>query len=123
MYWPRWFRWFVKPEQTVECFIKSFRLLGYIPCSDSHLESGYEKIALYAHGTEPTHMARQLVDGNWTSKLGILGEDITHYTLDAIEEYGPEPIYADYGAPVAYMRRRLIIAKIVRWLQAEIQRH
>jgi len=61
-------------------------------------------------------MARQLLDGSWTSKLGD-AEDITHYTLDAVESYGPAPFYGEYGAPVVYMRRLLVVSWVVRFIQ------
>jgi hypothetical protein len=44
---------------------------GYTPCEGVDLEAGVEKVALYATADgRPTHMARQLPDGHWTSKLG-----------------------------------------------------
>lgn len=59
-------------------------------------------------------MARQLPDGTWTSKCGR-NEDITHFTLDALESYGPPHGALDeYGCPVLYMRRFVVIAAIVR---------
>jgi hypothetical protein len=44
-------------------------------------------------------MARQLVSGAWTSKLGRL-EDIEHEALEAIN-------CDDYGEPVQFLRRPL----------------
>jgi hypothetical protein len=93
----------------------------------------YEKVVLYAiHFSRqprippvdwrvmqewvPTHMARQLPDGTWTSKCGG-NEDIRHLTLDALESYGPWWIHEEYGCPVVYMKRRLVIARLVRILQ------
>ena len=57
--------------ETVEAFIRAFETLGYITCSDSAYEKGFNKIAIYAdiRGV-PTHAARQLNTGFWTSKLG-----------------------------------------------------
>jgi hypothetical protein len=45
-------------------------------------EPGYEKVAIYAapDGT-PTHVARQLTSGLWSSKLGQL-QDIQHRLED-----------------------------------------
>ena len=60
------------------------------------LESGREKIAIYARGAAPAHVARQLADGKWTSKLGA-AVDITH-TLRGLE--GPL-----YGRVVVVMAR------------------
>ena len=53
---------------------------GYAPIGeDGPLQDGYEKIAIYALDGEPTHAARQLDTGRWTSKLGK-HEDIEHDT-------------------------------------------
>lgn len=93
-YWPPG----VKREPTLDAFIDAFRQLRYQACADGSLETGYQKIALYADnlGT-PTHAARQLPNGEWTSKLGEI-EDITHVTVDDLN--GPS-----YGTPVQFMRR------------------
>ena len=59
------------------------------------------KIAIYAHDDgQPTHAARQLPDGRWTSKMGHL-EDIEHRVVDDVN--GPQ-----YGSPVRFMRRRAV---------------
>ena len=55
-------------------------------------------MAIYALQGKPTHAARQLGDGRWTSKLGK-EVDITH-TLVGLE--GPV-----YGQVAAYLRRPL----------------
>ena len=126
-YWPPWAK---KREETVACFVRTFSRLGYMVCAGSHKEFAFEKIALYAihiskmklmppgawrdlEEWRPTHMARQLRDGTWSSKCGGL-EDITHYTLDALESYEPR---SEYGIPVVYMKRLLPIAGIVRFIQ------
>ena len=71
---------------TVENFIAAFRTLGYKVCEKETLEATYEKVALYVSisGT-PTHMARQIETGEWTSKLGR-DHDIEHSTLDVISD-------------------------------------
>lgn len=62
-------------------------------------------------------MARQLPDGSWTSKCGEK-EDIAHFTLDALESYGPVHGARDeYGCPVIYMRRFVVVTVIVRFGQ------
>ena len=61
-------------------------------------------------------MARQLPDGKWTSKCGG-EEDITHYTLDALDSYGPLPFKAHYGTAVLFMKRHVFVAWLVRFLQ------
>jgi hypothetical protein len=55
--------------------------LGYLVCDQDQLETGYEKIALFALADLPKHAARQLPSGRWTSKLGPM-EDIEHALLD-----------------------------------------
>jgi hypothetical protein len=61
-------------------------------------------------------MARQLRDGTWTSKCGG-AEDIRHYTLDALESYGPHPLKGDYGCAVLFMKRLIVLGWLIRWLQ------
>ncbi|MEG3858797.1 hypothetical protein QT974_06710 [Microcoleus sp. herbarium12] len=64
-------------------------MLGYEICKDDLLEVGYQKIAIYVDlNGIPTHAARQLVNGKWTSKLGWL-EDMEH-ELDGLvgDRYG-----------------------------------
>jgi hypothetical protein len=88
-------------EETLAAFIAAYALQGYVQCADGALELGVEKIAIYGlmsgSDIEPTHAARQLPDGRWTSKLGNC-EDIEHDTLEALN--GPR-----YGAPVCFLRR------------------
>ena len=52
---------------------------------------------IYVLNAVPTHAARQLPDGKWTSKLGPF-EDIKHSTLVCLK--GPL-----YGEPDTYMKR------------------
>jgi hypothetical protein len=85
-------------EETIDAFIEAFRTLGFLECPDGAYEIGVEKIALYATSAgTPTHMARQLVSGGWTSKLGS-NVDIEHATLEQIE--GPL-----YGKVVRFLKR------------------
>jgi hypothetical protein len=79
-YWPEGAR----REETIAAFIAVYSDLGFISCDDPLLEPGYEKVAIYAapDGT-PTHVARQLPSGFWSSKLGQL-QDIQHQLEDLI---------------------------------------
>jgi hypothetical protein len=87
-------------NETLEAFEAAFATLRYVRCTDASLELRYEKIAIYASTAGvPTHAARQLHTGRWTSKLGHL-EDIEHSSPDAL-------ISNSYGSPVLFMRRRL----------------
>jgi hypothetical protein len=111
-YWPSW----IERKPTIPCFVLTFRWLGYRICANSRREFAYEKVVLYAREGTPTHMARQLRDGAWTSKCGPL-EDITHFTLDALESDGPPLLYAEYGRPALHMKRLIIISWVVRLIQ------
>jgi hypothetical protein len=93
-YWPDG----VPRELTIPAFLAAFQTVGYKECDDGDLEKGFEKIALYADkSSEPTHAARQLSDGRWTSKFGDY-EDVRHINLACLE--GPF-----YGKVVAFMKR------------------
>lgn len=85
-YWPSG----IPREETIESFIKLYRTLGYAVCKNVGYEDGFEKIAIYVDSNgKPTHIARQLRSGHWTSKLGQL-EDIEHTTLESLggSQYG-----------------------------------
>src|SRR5262245_49170402 len=64
-------------EETLAAFVAAFATLGYVLCSGEQLEAGFERVALFAKVGVPTHAARQLPSGRWTSKLG-LREDVEH---------------------------------------------
>jgi hypothetical protein len=83
---------------TTEVFVLAYERLGYVVCDRGDLEQGYEKIAIFAEpdGT-PTHAARQLPTGAWTSKLGRL-EDIEHNDLRGVAG-------GSYGDVAVIMRR------------------
>jgi hypothetical protein len=92
------------PSESLGTLLAAFATLGYGPCSDGRLEPGYEKLALYAdeHGC-PTHVARQLAFGAWTSKLGA-SEDIEHKAAEALE--------GDlHGRVVQYLRRQRLVKR------------
>jgi hypothetical protein len=58
-------------EASLPAFQAAFRTLGYEPCGQNDLlEAGFEKVALFVCGVVPSHAARQLAHGWWTSKLG-----------------------------------------------------
>lgn len=92
-YWPPR----VPDELTVDAMLAALATVGYTLCADGESEAGFEKVAVYARHGVPTHVARQLADGRWTSKLGR-GETVSHATPGGVE--GPV-----YGAVVAYLRR------------------
>jgi hypothetical protein len=91
-YWPSG----IVRERTLAAFLQAFGTVGYSPCPDGSLEPGWEKIAIYATHEGPTHAARQLPNGRWTSKLGP-DDDIEH-ALEGLES----PLY---GSVVQFARR------------------
>ncbi len=82
--WPR----LTPREWTIDAFVLAFATFGYTLSDNSNLETGIEKVALYALNAKPMHASRQLDDGMWTSKCGR-DADIRH-ELAALEgsEYG-----------------------------------
>ena len=91
----------VPRAETIDAFLRAYGTLGYSRCANGAHEPGIEKVAIYgvreAGGVSPTHAARQLQDGAWTSKLGEF-EDIQHSTPEALEG-------GIYGQVVAYLQR------------------
>jgi hypothetical protein len=88
-------------EWSIDGLKRAFAPLGYKPCADAKLEEGFEKVVFYIKQAtgKPTHGARQLPDGRWTSKCGG-AEDIIHQT--------PECLSGDlYGLPFQYMKRAI----------------
>ena len=95
-YWPPE----IQRTEKLESFIELFKLTGYQVCESSELEINFEKVAIYTNAQGvPTHAARQLPNGLWTSKLGR-AHDISH-TLFSMEN-GP------YGNAVVFMKRSSI---------------
>jgi len=78
-YWPDG----VPRQETIAAFVAAFATLGFDVVADAHQEADMEKIVLYAEGSTPTHAARQLANGWWTSKLGS-SVDIEHATPDSV---------------------------------------
>jgi hypothetical protein len=86
-------------EFTLAAWRKIFKDHGYIQCDSDKSEAGFEKIAAYQipEDDEPSHAARQLESGKWTSKLGS-SHDIEHDSLDLLEGDA-------YGEVVLIMKR------------------
>lgn len=93
-FWPTGF----PKTETLDTFINVFEgYVGYERCEDGLLEVGYEKVAIFSKGDKVKHMARQLENGKWTSKMGNY-EDIEHNDLRAIED-------GMYGKVVRFLKR------------------
>jgi hypothetical protein len=92
-YWPPT----VPRERTRAAFVAAFATLGYALCENEDPEAGYQKIALFADDDgKPTHAARQLPNGRWSSKIGK-ADDIEHRLRDLEGTL--------YGAVVLIMKR------------------
>lgn len=76
--------------ETLEGWKCVFALHGYKECESESFDTDFEKIAIYTFDSgDPSHVARQMGSGKWSSKLGV-SFDIEHDTLDSLkgEEYG-----------------------------------
>lgn len=84
--------------ETLENYKRLYQREDFEECADATLEQGVEKIAIFVGPDgSPSHAARQLPTGRWTSKLGK-GIDLEH-DLDALD--GDPSI----GQVAAYMSR------------------
>lgn len=99
-WWPTGFGYWppgVSRELSLRRFVEAFESLGYKECLDGSREDGLEKVVFYVDQVGmPTHAARQLHNGQWTSKLGAW-EDVRH-TVFGLEG-------ATYGRAALYMAR------------------
>jgi hypothetical protein len=98
-YWPP----AIQRGDNLESWIKVFEYHGYSKTNDTFLEQGCERVAIYVDlDMSPTHVAKQLPDGRWKSKLGK-GHDIEHDTLDALEGNQMD----EYGIVAQCLKRKL----------------
>jgi hypothetical protein len=89
--------------ETLEAFAAVFAALGYVASDHAAVEPGVEKVALFTDAEGgPTHAARQLPNGRWTSKLGRR-QDIEHALRDLEGDA--------YGAVALIMKRPLTTPK------------
>lgn len=92
-------------EHTLAAYIAAYQTLGYEICEGDELEKGFEKIVIYIDPalSTPTHAARQLPDGQWTSKLGQ-NVDISHQDPETLAG-------GKYGMVAQFMKRRLKVKR------------
>jgi len=89
----------VPREETIDSFIKLFEKFGYSICDNGDYEVEFEKVAIYGTSESiPTHAARQLPDGTWTSKLGQ-NVDVSHSIFSMSD--------GDYGNVLIYLKREI----------------
>ena len=118
-YWPEGLPKEAPGTETLENFINAFKTRRYVECESAEIEDEFEKVALFAnYRNKPTHAARSLLDGSWTSKLRE-GEDIRHPTLFALEgrRYGKAVVFLKRkrekcATPNMLMRFRLFLSKL-----------
>jgi chromosome segregation ATPase len=67
--------------------IEAFKLEGYAICKDGTHKRGVEKVVIYVKNGYPTHIARQLESGLWTSKCGLM-QDVGHESHVERDVYG-----------------------------------
>ena len=90
-----------RDDYSLANYVAAFETLRFEKCADGLPEPGVEKIAIYVDDDhEFTHVARQLDDGWWSSKLGMFN-DISHQSLEALLRGRPER----YGETFTYMMR------------------
>lgn len=95
-YWPEG----APREYTLTALLAALGTQGYQPCESGFHQEGFEELAVFTRPDgEPTHVARQLPDGGWTSKLGKL-EDVRHQGVEDVS-------CPDYGTPTHFLRRRV----------------
>lgn len=98
-YWPS----SAPQEDALGSYLHVFRLLRFEECLSGEPEPGFEKIAIYVDESGYfSHVARQLPNGDWSSKLGELN-DIQH-RLGCLAGEG---LY-EYGSVQCFMRRERI---------------
>jgi hypothetical protein len=83
-------------------YIEYFESRGFVLCENGILETGIQKIAIFEKDNEFKHVAIQLENGYWSSKMGDF-EDIVHYELNAVEGYPYKR--KSFGKVAYYMKR------------------
>lgn len=86
---------------TLAAFVAAYEMVGYAVCADGTFAATHEKVVIYCDAVGvPTHAARQLDSGHWTSKLGGFW-DVRHATPRGVE--GPA-----YGTAVQFLSRPIV---------------
>lgn len=104
---------------AIEIYTKMYRGEGFVKAIKGVREPGFEKIAIYWDKTSKQflHVARQMEDGSWTSKLGR-SSDVKHAKPDTL---GPAGSPGGYGQLWGYMKRAKGLAGKQTPLQVRIQ--
>ena len=88
-----WIQFKGRYDTEVSTYISYFKEKGFVIDENNTLQEGFIKIAIYLEGNEFKHVARQLANGKWTSKIGDW-EDVEHDTLQVLfgDFYGTQVI-------------------------------
>jgi hypothetical protein len=95
-YWPEG----VPVLTSTSALEAAYATRGYSRCDDGDLVVGEEKLAIYGDGNgDWKHVARQLPNGKWTSKMGDLA-DIEHDDPETVES-------STFGRIEGYLSRKI----------------
>jgi hypothetical protein len=89
------------PDQDLDAYVALFASRGYSVCGTPDVEYGFLKIALYAKDHAFHHVAKQLPNGEWSSKLGE-AHDLRHEHLEALEG---DTVYFKGAVASVFMKR------------------
>ena len=125
-FWPKGLPKELPDQETLENFIKAFETQGYSVCANGRVENGFEKVAIFVDGNgTPTHAARLLPCGVWTSKMGKY-EDIEHETLQVVEckEYGKTKTFLKRPNPPCQKPNQLkkLFSLLLEFLRMQLKR-
>lgn len=92
-WWPK----DVPCDEQKESLVDLFKYFGFVNCENNCIESGFDKVALFANKEGWTHAARVIGNNILHSKIGTAW-DIHHSGGDTFEN-------SEYGHIYAYMKR------------------
>jgi len=102
----------VTANVTLGAFIELFQFLGYEVCNEADADFRFEKVAIYVRKGDVQHAARQLLNGRWSSKLGVWW--LIEHDFDAVSGHNAN----EYGDIEQIMRRRRkpqqILSELIR---------
>jgi hypothetical protein len=94
----RGYYWPLERDDRIQDWVRALELNNFKETDNWDLEAGFEKGSIYVLDGSPEHVARQLEDGKWVSKIGSY-EDIMHASLEALKG-------GEYGEPRIVMKRK-----------------
>lgn len=106
-WWPnKYGKWFsgIPQNELPLTFIRFFEKLGFAECDDWRFENGITKVSMFAKDGLVTHFAVQHPHNNglWSSKIGLVGHDISHDDISAFEDRNGYGLYGQLEAILRY---------------------